>query len=1056
MPDDIRAPILSLLEQLSTRKLDALKQLFWAELNYDRANEPLSTRDWPGAASQALAEPPTLLATAGNDSAFHIIYGRLESGQLRPDLERPVISRLLAAHPYALFVFSDSSQANWHFVNVRYEKSRGPAGEADNGVSSRRVFRRITVGPYERLRTAAERISLLDIATLSPDLLGLSPLVIQQRHDEAFDVEAVTRRFFSAYRAIFEKTEESIQGIKDENRRLFTQRLFNRLLFIIFLERKGWLSFEDGGRRRYDFLQALWEAHRREKAAGETVNFYNDRLKLLFFSGLNTQNEVDIVGIRPNGFLQGRIGQVPYLNGGLFEEDDLDRDAGIRTPDEALAPALGELLYHFNFTVTESTPLDIEVAVDPEMLGKIFEELVTGRHESGSYYTPKPVVAFMGQEALKGYLETSCPGEAGQAIAAFVEERDAGGLRNPERVLEALRAVKICDPACGSGAYLLGMLHELLDLRAALFTARRLDPLTAYQRKLEIIQHNLYGVDLDPFAVNIARLRLWLSLIVEFEGDTPPPLPNLDFKIEAGDSLAAPDPSGGLQPDMFRQQQVAEYFRLKGRYLDTHGPEKLALRQDIERLRADIAAWAHPRGGSGGFDWAVEFAEVFAGPALAVATLGGETQRESGFDIVLANPPYVRHELLGSEYKARLKPIYPEVYIGTADLYVYFYARALQLLRPGGMVAFISSNKFMRAGYGEKLRQLLTQKTTFHSVIDFGDLPVFNATTYPAIMVMRKCTPPQDHQARCLNIDDIATVNRLTEEVGNQAWLQPQSSLLPAGWSLVQSSTLNLINKLRHTGTPLNDYVAGKFYYGIKTGFNKAFVIDQATRDRLIAQDPRNAEIIKPWVRGRDIKRWFVEWAGLYVIFTRRGIDIGHYPAVRDYLKQYKKQLMPGAPGGRKPGSYEWYEIQDAIDYYEEFESPKIVYQEIATYQAFAFTKEPLFLNNKCFFIPTTDLFLLSVLNSNVCWFFLGQTASKLQGGAYAMQGPYISQIPIPTPTSAQKAAIEALVQKLLNVQGDETQVTEWEAELNALGYETYGLTAAEITLIEESLIQTR
>jgi len=170
---------------------------------------------------------------------------------------------------------------------------------------------------------------------------------------------------------------------------------------------------------------------------------------------------------------------------------------------------------------------------------KVFEELVTGRHETGSYYTPKPVVSFMCREALKGYLQTKLPGEALAAVEQFVDEHDPQGLHNPEAVLDALRRVKVCDPACGSGAYLLGMLHKLLDLRTCLFATRQLDSISVYERKLEIIQNNVYGVDIDPFATNIARLRLWLSLVVDFEGAKPLPLPNLDFKIEAGDSLNA-------------------------------------------------------------------------------------------------------------------------------------------------------------------------------------------------------------------------------------------------------------------------------------------------------------------------------------------------------------------------------------------------------------------------------------------------------------------------------------------------------------------------------------
>ncbi|MBE2236208.1 MAG: Eco57I restriction-modification methylase domain-containing protein, partial [Caldilineaceae bacterium] len=753
MADDLRPTVQALLRALPTRKLDALKQLFWSELNYDRAGATLSMAGWPGELQATVAEAPQVFATAGEGDGFQVIYCRLRGvnqGQTQPLAlgdERALVGKLLREHPYALFIFSNAAQDHWHFVNVKYEQ--------DAEARARRVFRRISVSPYEtagpeqRLRTATERLSLLDIATLAPTLTGVSPFVVQNRHDAAFDVEAVTRDFFATYRTVFEQVETLVTGLRGEEERLFTQRLFNRLLFLIFLERKGWLTFEG----RSDYLRALWDAHRRDEDAGEGENFYRDRLRLLFFSGLNTPNEVDVVGANRHGFLQQRIGRVPYLNGGLFEEDGSDRNPNVVVPDRAIDLILTRLLYHYNFTITESTPLDVEVAVDPEMLGKIFEELVTGRHESGSYYTPKPVVAFMGQEALKGYLESACAGEERAALAAFVERRDPAALHRPDDVLNALREVTICDPACGSGAYLLGMMHELMDLRGALAARATVDHQTLYEQKLEIIQRNLYGVDIDPFAVNIARLRLWLSLIVEYEGETPPPLPNLDFKIETGDSLTAPSPAS-LAPDMFRDQQVRAYFDLKSRFLQAHGGQKVELRGQIDALRAQMRAWAHTSGRVDGFDWVVEFAEVFDGPdglGLTVSgaaapivnttagqmELAGEAAKQGGFDVILANPPYVRQELLGGEVKAQLRAIYPEVHAGAADLYVYFYARALQLARPGGMVVFISSNKFMRAGYGEKLRRRLGAATTLRAVIDYGDLPLFTATAYPCIVATR-------------------------------------------------------------------------------------------------------------------------------------------------------------------------------------------------------------------------------------------------------------------------------------------------------------------------------
>jgi hypothetical protein len=894
MSNAFRQTIHTLLEQLPTRKLEALKSLFWSELNYDRASQPLSTRDWPESVRQALTEPPTLFATAGAGDGFHIIYARLGADRLLLGPERQVVTRLLQHHPYALFIFSDRSRTHWHFVNVRYERARGaesanPKSQIPNPKSARRVFRRITVGPEERLRTAAERFALLDIATIGPDdPAGLSPLRIQQRHDEAFNVEAVTRAFFATYRRVFEGAEVRIAGIGDDaSRRLFTQSLFNRLLFIVFLERKGWLTFQE----RRDYLQALWKAHRAELAQGEPVNFHRDRLKLLFFSGLNTPHEVNIVGIANTGFLQSRIGQVPYLNGGLFEEDDLDRDPDIEVPDDVLAPALRDLLYHFNFTVTESTPLDVEVAVDPEMLGKIFEELVTGRHETGSYYTPKPVVAFMGREALKGYLQSTCPQESGPAIAAFVDDHEPAELVNSEAVLDALKAVKVCDPACGSGAYLLGMLHELLALRTCLFATRGLDPLTAYQRKLEIIQNNLYGVDLDPFAVNIARLRLWLSLIVDYEDGTPPPLPNLDFKIEVGDSLTAPDPSGGLQPDLFRQRQVEDYFRLKADYLTAHGSEKLALREQIEALRAEIAEWTRPGGGEGGFDWAVEFAEVFSPSAQ-----GG---RPGGFDIVLANPPYVRadaqyrhitdeedrQEAIARwrKYRQNLKrsKIYKTLY-EKWDLYVPFLERAYQLLRPGGQMVFIIPDAYNAAKYARKSHQFFLTNARIVRLDFCSDVPLFEAGVNNTILHFARIEPDDDHTPLRFRRwgDSPADFEDNVEPL-------PTASQTHFGPALFRPDGQKPM-EVDETFVPLEKicYIS----VGMVVNADERYQRGLFTTSDLIV-DVRDAKHPKPFVQGKNVGKWiaheirFLEWG------TERAPEMFRRPTFPEVYEAPEKMI---------------------------------------------------------------------------------------------------------------------------------------------------------------------
>ncbi len=1085
MSDNFRNDIEAILKQIPLKKLNGFHHL-WAELGYDRTNQLISDRQWPSTERESMAEPPRIIATTAND--FHIIYCRLGDAQLRLSPQRPIISRLLQDYPYSLFIFSNESQTDWHLVNVKYEAphpSPLPVGEG----TFRRIFRRISLGQTEGLRTATERLSLLDVETMRRDLLGFSPLDVQQRHDEAFDVEAVTKEFFSHYRDIFGQVESAIIGLSNQDeRRLFTQSLFNRLLFIRFLERKGWLFFDNSA----DYLNALWHDHisphpplyPRMGAKGEGVtptlpspsngegsvlpspdsgegpgvgvkNFYQERLRPLFFDALNHA---------PHGINQDpKLGTVPYLNGGLFELSDLDKKA-VGVPDTVLKPIIDDLLYAFNFTVTESTTLDIEVAVDPEMLGKIFEELVTGRHESGSYYTPKPIVSFMGQESMKGYLQSATQ-ESESAITLYVEQREARQLRNPKTVLAALEAVKICDPACGSGAYLLGMLHELLDLQHALFVTHQVDPKTSYETKLAIIQQNVYGVDLDPFAVNIARLRLWLSLIVEYDGVTPPPLPNLDFKIEAGDSLTAPAPKA-VKADMFRQNQIQRYFALKANYLQAHGDRKVMLKQQIGTLKKEIAVWVHedkqipPHA----FDWEVEFAEVFT-PMQAQATMKGqmvgiinqsdgqmgltEQPKQGGFDIVLANPPYIRQELI-KELKPALKNGYSEVYVGTADLFVYFYARAWQLLKPQGIMAFITSNKWMRTAYGEKLRAFFLEKTTLLWLIDFKGKQIFNATVDTNILICAKGTADNSHALQ--TGDDLPEVN-------NPLTLMPQSRLNKKGFTLGNSEVQDLKAKIESRGVPLKNWEVS-ISFGIKTGFNEAFIIETATKEQLCQQDPKSTEIIKPILRGRDIKRYGYEWAGLWLINSHNGIKskgippinvVKDYPVIYEYLRQFESQLIK-----RQDKGEHWTNLRNCA-YLEEFKLDKVIYPEFVQKTSFCIEQKSHYLLDTAWLLVTknTDVrYITSILNSNVMWFYLQFLVVNLSDKAFRMKKIYLEVLPIPKISKTQQQPFITLVDQILTAKraNPKADTQAMESKIDKLVYELYGLTAAEIALVEGGL----
>ncbi len=612
-------------------------------------------------------------------------------------------------------------------------------------------------------RLAALRFQLGELRTL------LAPQVADRLRD-AFSVEAVTEEFFKKYREVFERVEREVRGIKSaDRRRLFTQKLFNRLMFVAFIQKKGWVKFKGST----DYLMALWSDYGRNKP--KTGGFYDNRLKMLFFQGLNTPNEVNLVDIDRTGVLSLLIGDVPYLNGGLFEQDDEDQNESITVPDDCFEPILKELFGSFNFTVAESTPLDVEVAVDPEMLGRVFEELVTGRHETGSYYTPRPVVSFMCREALKGYLGSALPGEKSVQVARFVEEHEPAGLLDSESVLGALRRVTVVDPACGSGAYLLGMLHELFALRQCLFQAKNLDPKTAYERKLEIIQHNLYGVDLDPFAVNIARLRLWLSLAVDHEGKKPEPLPNLDFKIEQGDSLTARNPEAAGQMAV-QDKMVQDFQAAKDDYLMAHGQQKLTLRQEVMALKEQVALWTRTKHAPLGFDWPVEFAEVFrlGGPHTTLngeLALGNELRGQmdiagrpvaGGFDVVLANPPYVRadpqykhihDEKLRQEevakykvYRAKLleSKVYQTLY-EKWDLYMPFLERAHQLLRPGGQMTFIIPDAYNAAKYATRSHEFFLTRSRIQRIDFCSEIPLFEAGVYNTILHFTKDAPSSAH-----------------------------------------------------------------------------------------------------------------------------------------------------------------------------------------------------------------------------------------------------------------------------------------------------------------------
>ncbi len=956
------------------------------------------------------------------------VNGQVDLQRNRVGLRNLVARFIDQQQAHAVIGLFRGADEDYRFSFVARTSEIGPDGELNRSETAPRRYTYL-LGRGQACRTPTERLVGLSERGRSATLNDLL---------KAFKVEPLFKEFFHEYGQVFDKVEDLIRPTLagKEPLRMFTQRLFNRLMFLAFIERKGWLRFG----QRTDYLNALWDDYQSKPRREDKSTFYQERLFPLFFLALNNPSERDLMSINRGGFLATLVGNVPYLNGGLFDKDAADEPPGLVVPDEAIAAILDSdkgLFGRYNFTVLESTPLEIDLAVDPEMLGKVFEELVTGRHEQGSYYTPKPIVSFMCRETLVAHLADRCPKEELSALEAFVHDHQPGRLKDAEVVFAAIHNVTVCDPACGSGAYLLGMLHELLELRTCLFAAnQKLDATTAHGRKLEIIERNLYGVDLDAFAVNIARLRLWLSLAVEFEGEKPPPLPNLDFKIEQGDALSAPAPATLKGETGALRNQIIKAFReKKADYLQAHGRDKKDLRLEIDRLRNDLRIWLHSDAPTSAFDWAIEFAEVF------YQDQSSGDDGDTGFDIVVANPPYVRMELIKAQ-KPLLRKRFPHVHAERADLYVYFYARAHELLRQGGAAAFISSNKWLRSGYGESLRQHLLDTQRFRLVMDFGELGVFeSAATDAAIFIWEK-RPRGDASTNWAMVKDLegCYAESVRQHFLRLAVAVPANQFGRGKPRLATSAAAELRGRMERSGPRLGELCNGLLGWGVKTGLNEAFVVSHAKRDELVAKTPAATEIIKPLLSGDDVRRYEFHYRGSYLIYTFHGVDIRRYPSVEKHLHPFRSfKNAKGEIVGleHRATEQEWFELQQPqMAYRDFFAASKIVYPDFGKELRFAMDCAGHYALNTSYFIAREDWYLLAVLNSSSVFQYLKGTCQLLgdedDGGRLRFFGQYLETLPIPEVSTADRKAVGELAKKAQTLHGQRR--TRVESFLRHLG----------------------
>jgi hypothetical protein len=833
-------------------------------------------------------------------------------------------------------------------------------------------------------------------------------------------------------------------------------------------------------------------------------------------------------------------------------------------------PGLIDLFERYKFTVEENTPLEEEAALDPELLGKVFENLLasynedtktTARNKSGSFYTPREVVDFMIDEALVAWLMPKLPGELdlrrsrtqGLDLGAGSDELDLQAVSHPppsegaagqdeirlrallsfasrthdfsptqvDVLIAAIEGCKAIDPAVGSGAFPLGLLQKLVHVldvldpggekwkaRNRLYYERRLAEAAAipaaneraaelekaeaaladfdakfdsghypdYTRKLFLIDRCLHGVDIQPVAVQIAKLRCFISLAVEQKVDETgkrpnrgiTPLPNLEAKFVAANTLTPLHRSGqgGLVSQDLLAHQRALREANRAFFAAANGAAKRRVQNQIKELREKIAAEVRRDHAFAGEDarklaaWDPfdpnAFAPFFDGEWM----FGLDASSDEGwFDIAFANPPYIRQEKIESFQingqpvvsKAQLKADY-KTFSGTADVYVYFYERALRLLKPKGSLAFITSNKWYRINYGKGLRDWLSTHARILAIIDFGDAPVFEAIAYPTILIgTRKPAPAKpdpNEVVRALHWtlidgeDPTDSVKRFPQRFATEAFDMPQAELaVSADWQFIPRSSGKLLARLRSSPLTVRDFVVNTVYRGITTGYNEAFEINDAERLALIAEDRSSSQIIKPLLKGKDLSRWTTPTPARWIIFARRGIRLQDYPAIERHLSKFRDRLEPkpsgwtGAWSGRKPGSYEWFEIQDNVAYWPIFEKKKIVSNKITDRQNFSIDESNAYLANTTYCFESKDTeFVTGVLNSSTLQYVAKRVFSDKEGGFYEVQPTALLDLPMPHCAPENKELLSIAVGAL--VAG--ANKPRFEALINAFVYELF------------------
>ncbi|GIT99710.1 hypothetical protein TSL6_02170 [Sulfurovum sp. TSL6] len=870
--------------------------------------------------------------------------------------------------------------------------------------------------------------------------------------EKAFSVEALNDRFFKDYKMLFEEINTYLINNKytnfnsdAEDVRAFSKKLLGRITFLYFLQKKGWLGVnETWGDGDKNFLQKTFQNIPKDK------NFYELYLKNIFFEALNLK--------RPNDNFKLLNCKIPFLNGGLFECKNTDKE--ILFIENNIFENIFEIFSHYNFTIIEDLPHDSEVAIDPEMLGKVFENLLEDNYQSskGAFYTPREIVHYMCKQSIYEYM-----------INDFIDNKEAiynlifkdisdddffKNSKNAIAVENKIKSIKILDPAIGSGAFPMGLLSEIIGVLQNLNKT-----IDTVQAKIDIIENSIYGIDIDASAVEIAKLRFWLSIVVD--EDEPKPLPNLDFKIMQGNSLL--ETINGFDPLEENEQNKgngARLKRMKKKFHDFYNASSkeeksivlksiekdvneiftTALRkrqikrqknldvnndlfttnskllkeieeqkQEIELIDKVLSDYQKTKSTNELFLYKIYFAEVLD---------------NGGFDIVIGNPPYLRVQGIDKKVSEQYKNIFDSA-TGSYDLYVLFAEQGLSLLSNEGVLNFIMPHKWVNASFGKGLREL--SRNTIHKLISFDAYQVFNASTYTSLVWFKN--KKDDSYLKYVELNKDLYTNKELENYlfglkDDEFTNINNNDLTSESWILTNKQTYEILEKLKKQPLRMNN-IFEKIFTGLQTNKDSIYFLKNCRYedDLIIAfSDELQKEIrieqglVKPLLKGDDIHRYEKITTDKVVIFpyyiekkddkdkailyTEDEISM-KFPNGYKYLKECESILRDREKGRLRNDDY-WFRYIYPKNL-TRFDKEKLIQPDISMGGNFAYDENGKFYQTttlygyeKCSNIQESYKFFMAILNSKLLWWYLTQTGTTLANGYFRFKPDYLNPFPMP------------------------------------------------------------